>query len=183
MAAISWLGYARLAYFSKPKHERQLYRAVRQQKMHRIVEVGIGSAERAIDLVSTAQRYGGESPVTYTGLDWFEEREAPAAPLPLIHAHRQLQLTGARVRLVPGYPPATLPQIANTLQRTDLILISAAVDDASLDKAWFYFPRMCHPGTLVLREIHESPEVTRLEPIAVAELERRAAQREVRKAA
>lgn len=183
MAAIGWLGYARLAHFSKPKHERQLYRAIKRHKMHRIVEVGIGSAERAIGLITTAQRFGGEGAVSYTGLDWFEEREAPAAPLPLIHAHRQLQLTGARIRLVPGYPPATLPQIANTLQRTDLILISAAVDDASLDRAWFYFPRMCHSETLVLREIRENQELSRYEPIAVAELERRAAQRESRKAA
>lgn len=183
MAAISWLGYARLAHFSKPKHERQLYRAIKRQKMHRIVEVGIGSAERAINLVCTAQRFGGDATVSYTGLDWFEEREAPAAPLPLIHAHRQLQLTGARVRLVPGYPPATLPQIANTLQRTDLILISAAVDDASLDRAWFYFPRMCHSETLVLREVREGVEVTRYDQITVAELERRAAERESRRAA
>jgi hypothetical protein len=76
----------------------------------------------------------------------------------------------------------TLPQVANALQRTDLLLISAAVDDASLEKAWFYMPRMCTPTTMVLREVKNGSE-HRLEVIPVAELERRAAQRESRRAA
>jgi hypothetical protein len=182
MAAMGWFGYARLAYFSQPKHERQLYKAICHHSHRRIVEVGIGSAERAIRLISTAQRFTRDGSVSYTGLDWFEERQAPAAPLPLIHAHRQLQLTGAKIRLVPGTPSMTLPQVANALQRTDLLLISAAVDDASLEKAWFYMPRMCTPTTMVLREVKQGSE-HRLEVIPVAELERRAAQRESRRAA
>lgn len=183
MAAIGWLGYAHLSYFSKPQHERALYRAIRKHKVRRIVEVGIGSAERAIRLIGTAQRYVREAPICYTGFDWFEEREATAAPLPLIHAHRQLQLTGARVRLVPGFPPATVPQLANSLQRTDLILIAAAVDEASLERTWFYVPRMCHPGTVVLREVRLGEQEWAYEPIAIAELERRAADRDLRRAA
>lgn len=183
MAAIGWLGYARLAYFSKPQHERSLYKAIRKHKTCRIVEIGIGSAERAVHLISTAQRYQGQSPISYTGFDWFEERAATAAPLPLIHAHRQLQLTGARVRLVPGFPPATVPQLANSLQRTDLLLISAAVEDAALERTWFYLPRMCHPGTVVLREAGMNADELRYESIPLAELERRAAAREVRRAA
>lgn len=183
MAAIGLLGYARLAYFAKPQHERRIYKEIRRRKVCRIVEIGIGSAHRAVDLVSTAQRYAGDATVSYTGFDWFEERQAGCQPLPLIHAHRQLQLTGAKVRLTPGFPPATVPQVANSLQRSDLILISAAVDDASLDRTWFYVPRMCHPGTLVLREIADNEDERRLEPISVGELERRAADRESRRAA
>lgn len=183
MAAIGFFGYARLAYFAKPQHERLIYKEIRRHKVSRIVEIGIGSAHRAVDLVSVAQRYAGGQTVTYAGFDWFEERPAGSKPLPLIHAHRQLQLTGAKVRLAPGFPPATVPQVANSLQRTDLILISAAIDDASLDRTWFYIPRMCHPDTLVLREVAESDEQRRLEQIGHAELQRRAADREARTAA
>ncbi|QDU57413.1 hypothetical protein [Aeoliella mucimassa] len=174
MAAIGWFGYARLAYFSQPQHERMLYKQIRKQPPQRIVEVGIGSTERAVQLIRVAQRYRTDSPISYTGFDCFEERPAGAAPLPLIHAHRQLQLTGARVRLVPGFPAATLPQLANSLQRTDMMLISSDVDDASLEKAWFYMPRMCHEQTLVLRELRVSDEQSRFELISQAELQRRA---------
>lgn len=183
MAAIGLFGYARLAFLSQPKHERQLYQHIRQQKSRRIVEIGIGSTKRATDLIATAQRYTRDKPISYTGFDWFEEREVPAEPLPLIHAHRQLQLTGARIRLVPGFPPATVPQIANSLQRTDMILISHRVADASLERTWFYLPRMCHSETLVLREVCTEADGFRFDRITVAELERRAALRESRRAA
>ena len=183
MAAIGLLGYARLAFLSQPKHERQLYKHIRKLRVQRIVEVGIGSSARAVDLVSTAQRYTQATAVSYTGLDWFEEREAGSEPLPLIHAHRQLQLTGARVRLVPGFPPATLPQLANSLQRTDLILISRQVNDSSLERTWFYLPRMCHHQTLVLREVAMDDGELHFKQITLAELDQRAADRDSRHAA
>ncbi len=183
MAAVGWLGYARLAFMSQPKHERQLYKQIRRLRVRRIVEVGIGSAQRAVDLVSTAQRYTRDATISYTGFDWFEERESDAEPLPLIHAHRQLQQTGARIRLVPGFPPATVPQLANSLQRTDLLLISHRVADASLERTWFYLPRMCHANSLVLREVSTGDAQYEFALISPAELERRAAQREVLRAA
>ncbi len=183
MAAIGMLGYARLVFLSQPKHERQLYQQVRRRKVQRMVEVGIGSAKRAIHLIETAQRYSRGEAVSYTGFDWFEERESGAEPLPLIHAHRQLQLTGGRVRLVPGFPPATLPQLANSLQRTDMILLSHRVDDDAMHRAWYYMPRMCHSETLVLREVAIGDNEFRFDVLSIAELERRSADRTSRQAA
>lgn len=182
MAAVGPLKFAYLAYLSSPRGERLLYQQVRRLRARRIVEIGMGAIERAVNLVTVAQRYTRDQTISYTGLDWFEEREAGLAPLPLIHAHRQLQLTTARIRLVPGFPPATLPQIANSLQRTDLILISGRLDDAALERAWFYMPRMCHSPTVVLREVGDG-ENTRLQSITLAELEQRAAVRGRRTAA
>ncbi len=173
MAAIGPLKYAYLAYFSKPQPERQIYRQLKKLEARRIVEVGIGSIERAVQIVSVAQRFSAGNSITYTGFDWFEERAAGQAPLPLIHAHRQMQLCNAKARLVPGFPPATLPQIANSLQRTDLMLISHLVDDASLERTWFYMPRMCHPGTLILRERKDSTtDVVGFERLTLDDLQR-----------
>ena len=183
MAAVGALKYAYLAFFSKPKSERQLYRSLKQSQGLRIVEVGIGSIERAVNLITVAQRYNPGATVSYTGFDWFEEREIGSSPLPLIHAHRQLQLTEARIRLVPGFPTATLPQIANSLQRTDLIVISSELNDAAMERAWFYLPRMCHSSTTVLREIPTGDGECRMESISVLELQDRAAIRESRQAA
>lgn len=184
MAAIGPVKFAYLAYFSKPKSERQIYQQVKKLQARRIVEVGIGSIERAVRIVSVAQRFSGGAQITYTGFDWFEERSAGQAPLPLIHAHRQMQLCNAKARLVPGYPPATLPQIANSLQRTDLMLISHLVEDAALERTWFYMPRMCHPGTIVLRERQSgSAGETTFERLTLDDLERRSLVRRPRHAA
>lgn len=174
--------YVQLAWLSKPKAERLLYKEVRRRKVTRIVEVGMGTAERAASLIGVAQRYSPQANISFTGIDWFEERDAGAPPLPLIHAHRKLQLTGARVRLVPGFPPATLPQFANSLQRSDLILISSRLDDAALEPLWFYLPRMCQEGTLVLRE-SGSGDAQAFAAITAVELERRAAAKQSRLAA
>lgn len=184
MAAIGPLKYAYLAYFSQPQADRAIYRQLKKLTVTRIVEVGIGSIERAVQMVCVAQRFSPGKPITYTGFDWFEERAAGEAPLPLIHAHRQMQVCGAKARLVPGYPPATLPQIANSLQRTDLLVISHLVDDASLERTWFYMPRMCHPQTLILREQKEpATQTVSFTQLSLEELQRRSLIRKTRKAA
>jgi len=184
MAAVGPLRYAYLAFFSKPRTERALYQHLRRVRGRRIVEIGIGTIDRAVNLISVAQRNNAATTVSYTGFDWFEERETGTAPLPLIHAHRQLHLTSARVRLVPGFPAATLPQVANSLQRSDLILISSQLNDAALERAWFYLPRMCHANSLVLREFRDAEGTdSRFEAISVADLQIRASARETRLAA
>jgi hypothetical protein len=184
MAAIGPLKYAYLAYFSQPKSQRVIYQQIKKLGVKRIVEVGIGSIERAVQMINVAQRFSSDKSITYTGFDWFEEREAGQSPLPLIHAHRQMQLCGAKARLVPGFPPATLPQIANSLQRTDLMLISHLVDDAALERTWFYMPRMCHPTTVILREqLEPSTGGVTFARLSLEDLQRRSLIRKSRKAA
>ena len=170
MPAVSLLRYAQLAFCSKPKHERTLYREIKRLKAKRIVEVGMGNIARAVQMVSVAQRYSSDANISYTGLDWFDERKPGEEPMPLIHVHRQLQLSGARARLVPGFPAVTLPQVANSLQRTDLILLSHQIDDTAMLRAWFYMPRMCHSTTLVLREVRGDADTSVYESISLDQL-------------
>jgi hypothetical protein len=152
VAAVSWLKYARLAFFSKPQSERQLYRLVKLHKICRIVEVGIGSIARTTSLIGVAQRYAEHGKVAYTGLDWFEARAKEQPKLTLKQAYAQLQATGAQVRLAPGEPGRSVATVANAHQHTGLVLISAAVDDDSLAESWFYVPRMLDDLSVVLRE-------------------------------
>jgi hypothetical protein len=152
VAAVSWLKYAGLAYFSQPRSEQQLYRLVKRRKVCRIVEIGIGSLERTAALVRVAQRYAANDQVSYTGIDWFDARTAELPALTLKQTHTRLQSTGAKTRLVPGEPGRSLATVANAHQHTGLMLISAAVADSSLVAAWFYVPRMLDDGSIVLRE-------------------------------
>jgi hypothetical protein len=138
--------------FSRPANQRCLYRAIRRQRAQSIVEIGIGWGQRAGRLIEVAAAATGKQ-VRYTGIDEFESRSAEGASgLTLKHAYQQLRATGAAIQLVPGDPLAALTRVANSLTGTDLVVISADVDAASLRRAWIYVPRMLHRGSLVYLE-------------------------------
>ncbi len=152
MAAANWFRYAYLAYLSRPKSARQLYRLVKRQRIRRIVEVGVSDVAFTVSLIEVAQRFAGDQKVTYSGLDCFDARPNLASSLKLKDAYRTLHSTGASVRLVPGSPAASLVVVANAHQNTDLILIAADVTAEELQSAWFYVPRMLHHQSVILRE-------------------------------
>ena len=139
-----------LCYLSKPRGYRPLYRLLRKQRIRRIVELGIGTAERALRMLELCP---ASDETTYAGIDLFEAREnGDGAGLSLKEAHRRLAATGAKTRLIPGDPFAALSRAANSLARQDLVVISADQDSEALERAWFYVPRMLHETTVVLRE-------------------------------
>jgi hypothetical protein len=173
-----------LCYFSQPKCLRPLCRLLckrgKESPVHKITEVGVGTAERALRLMELFPR-SDES--TYTGIDMFEARASADGPgLSLKEAHKKLSTTGMKIRLVPGDPNSALARSANTLTDQDLILIAADQDRASLARAWFYLPRMLHNSTLVFEE--ELVEgVSTWKPISPEEIARRAAAAKGKRAA
>ena len=152
MPLSQFLKYIYLAQFSQPESDRQLYRVLRGRRAVRIVELGIGSLQRAVRMIELAQGYADGGPIHYTGMDLFEDRPSGREPLSLVEAHRTLKPTRAQIRLVPGKEGQSVARTANLLLGTDLLLISADTTDPILDAAWFYIPRMLHDGSLVLRE-------------------------------
>ena len=97
-------------------------------------------------------RYHSPGRVQYTGTDLFEARPPGTSGIPLKEAHRLLCSLGGRVGLVPGDPFTALARKANSLTGTDMIVISADQEPASLARAWFYVPRMLHDRSLVFLE-------------------------------
>jgi hypothetical protein len=169
VASASWFRYAYLAYWSRPKSIRKLYRLVKRHQVCRIVEVGISDIRRAAALVEVAQRYATQT-IEYTGIDWFDSREVPLERLSLKEAHRLLRPTGAKVRLVPGEPAASLAAAANAHQNTDLIVIAHTITDKELVPVWFYLPRMLHENSIVLRERQEGDEQPSFSPLTRAQV-------------
>ena len=90
----------KLSRFSTPVHERSLYRTVKTENIRRIVEIGIGTGQRAQNLLSLALRIAPADDIRYAGIDMFEAGEGSGIPLKEFHA--QLKSTGVNVRLVPG---------------------------------------------------------------------------------
>lgn len=179
----SLLKYAYLAYFSQPKSERWLYRHIRRHRSLQIVELGVGDVDRSLRMIQVAQRSAAGQPVHYAGIDLFEARPGQAAAFSLKQAHRLLKPSGALVRLLPGDPLSALASAANTLLGTDLLLISADVDTPSLERAWFYVPRMLHATSLVVRETQAADGQPDLETVPRDEIDRRASAASPRKVA
>lgn len=141
---------ARAALFAKPTPVRQLSKRARQHAVRRVVEFGIESLDDTAELLTNIASKRDPAEISYTGLDPFEERPTSGVALSLIDAHRVLAATGVRPRLLPGDPESTVAVIANGLADTDLLIIPRGLGSRPDSPLWFYLPRMCHPGTLVV---------------------------------
>ena len=149
MKPISKLKYLQLSMFAKPVCDRVLYRAIKKYRVRSIVEVGIGDGSRAVNMIRLAQRFANNTTVRYTGIDLFESRPANLPNLSLIDAHKQLNQLDAKTQLVPGEPHQTISRIANSHVRTDMFVVNAGYDPISLQRSWFYVPRMIHSTSLI----------------------------------
>ncbi len=171
MSTATRLRYLHLAYFSKPVADRPLYRAIRKLRPRSIVEIGMGTAIRAQRMIAVASRYRPQDRIHYTGIDLFETGDAG---LSLKGAYRDLMASGGKIKLVPGDPFSALSRSANSLTGTDLLVIAAGHDGQSLEKAWFYVPRMLgeHARVFVERESGDSDatEFGVLSPVDVEQL-------------
>jgi hypothetical protein len=185
LSLTSRIRFLYLFYISKPISDRSIYRAIWRRRIQRIVEIGVGTGQRAARMIEVATLNAAVGDVCYTGVDLFEARPEAAGPnLTLRAAYRLLRPTGARLRLVPGDPFAALSRAANTLTGTELVVISAGHDPDALARAWFYLPRMLGRHCLVLIEKPGEPEgELALRSIARDEIERLARNATLRRAA
>jgi hypothetical protein len=179
----SRLKYLYLSYLSKPASDRVIYRAIGKRKARKILEIGIGTAGRALRMIDLATRMGPE--IRYVAIDMFEARGSENLPgLPLKEAHRLLKTTSAQVQLIPGEPASALARWANSLSNVDVVIISADYDEQALCGAWFYLPRMLHANSAVYRESHLTGGADKvLTLVAPDEIAKRAATGRNRRAA
>ena len=153
MSTTSRLRCLYLSYFSRPASNRPIYQALLCSRVRRILELGIGFGERAMQMIEAAARFHPRGQIEFTGIDLFESRTSADGPgMTLKLAHRRLKATGARVLLLPGDPLSALSQGANAIGQVDLMVFSVRLQRRSLAAAWFYVPRLLHPETRVFLE-------------------------------
>lgn len=163
MKPISSIKSFYLSTFANPASDRVIYRLVKKHRAASIIEIGLGNANRAANLIQIANRYKSSGLVRYTGIDLFES--ATDSKITLKSCHQRLSGPDVKLQLVPGPMFASVHRIANSHTRTDLLIISQGCEEAELEKSWFYFPRMLHAASLVmLQESNGSfRKLTRLE--------------------
>jgi hypothetical protein len=152
---------------AKPAAERVLFAAIADGAINRIVEIGVGDCSRGRRLIDLSAKYGGET-VSYCGLDLFESAPHGRATMRLKDAFRKLQMSGAKIKLVPGEPQLTMATCANGLTNTDLIVFGSQFDWESLGPVWMYVPRMLGKRSQVWRQLDDGC----FERISFAEVER-----------
>ena len=139
--------------FTKPTAASPIFDAIRDHHVRKIVELGIGDGQRALQMIAIARKASPESEIRYVGLDLFEGRTEKSEPaLSLKAAHQLLHGSGAKTQLVPGDPAAGLTRIANATGQIDLLLVPSALDSPEFARMWFFVPRMLHDGSLVFVE-------------------------------
>jgi hypothetical protein len=141
-----------LLYFSQPASDRALFRALRSRPVRSLVELGVSLTSRTPRLLEIARWRAGSEPLRYTAIDLFEARPAGQPVVTVKQANAALRQPDVRVQLVPGDPAMALRRMANSLVGTDLLVISANQDRASLGAAWTWMPRMLTPTSLIFLE-------------------------------
>lgn len=173
-----------LTHLAKPAADRLVYRTILQEKIGRIVELGIGDGSRALRMIDAAARNHELQNIQYIGVDLFEGRSASDGPgLMLIEAHRLLKQTGVKIKLLPGDPCEMLVRSANMLNGIDLLLLSSPLEAESLERMWFFVPRMLHERSIVLLESADAKGEKSFRRIELSEINQWAANSYRRKAA
>ena len=150
MKPLSTTRFFQWTMLSKPACDRVIYQQIKKLRARSIVEIGLGDGVRAERIVRVAQKFGAGQTVKYTGIDLFDGRPEEQSPLKLIEMHKRLTSLGIKPQLVPGNLMASIQRIANSHTRTDLMIVSAGFDQAELESAWFFVPRMLCAGSILM---------------------------------
>jgi hypothetical protein len=179
-AAVAGLSRLRLFYLlhlSKPASDRLVYREIRHKKARKVVEIGMGTGQRAVNAIEVLREFHAPGEIHYTGIDLFEARLiGEGSRLTLRDAHRLMKPTGARIQLVPGTPGEALSRVANSLKEIDVVIISADNSPEQMLRAWFYLPRMVHAETQFFLESSSPNGGTTMRLLASDEISRLIAQ-------
>ena len=152
MSAATGLKAFWLCWFARPAGNRVLYRLIRQRKPRKMMLLGLDNADRALRMISLAQRYQQADYIHFAGIDRFDTRSVGMPRLSLKEAHMLLRPTRSLINLIPGDPRDALMRAANALHGIELVVISTDQDADSLAQSWFFLHRLLSPGASVLRE-------------------------------
>ena len=128
---------------------------IRKSKCKRIMEIGVLNGENAVKMIEAAALNLSPGEVEYYGFDFF------AGDL-FRRVEHMLKKTGCRFRLFKGDTADTLPQVAGTLPKMDLIFIDGGKSYSEAKNDWQWSKTLMHDETTVFVHNYYFPGVQRM---------------------
>lgn len=160
-----------LKYGKRPRRYRQLLKAAATLRPACILEIGVHTGQRAVEMIEAASLDRPVDEIEYHGFDLFEEmdgeilkRELSKKPDPMAAVAGRLRATGARTELHKGPSHVTLPAFATAQPglRADLIFIDGGHAIETIREDWENTaPLLSQGGTTILDDYYvECPHLT-----------------------
>lgn len=136
---------------SRPAHPRKnrWTRWVQQRPVATILDLNLGDASRAVELVEAIVCASAPVP-RYIAIDRFE---LPGGSMPLRSFHQKLRCAGGQAVAIPGEPIDGLRQLARTIGAVDLILLDVPAELLQQPQFRALLSRVRHANTLVLQPV------------------------------
>ncbi len=148
----------RVKYGRRPRRYRQLLRLVRAAAPATLVEIGVYTGQRAVEMIEAA-RLAGVRDIRYTGFDLFDQMDGEKLdaelskwPDPIDAVRRRIAATGAAVTLIPGLSQETLPaHVAEQAGATvDFAFIDGGHAVETIRSDWTQVSALMGPRTTVV---------------------------------
>ena len=153
MSILSRLKLFHVLHTSRPSQNRTIYQEIHRRGVRKFVELGVGTGQRALQMIELAGMACDPAEIHYTGIDLFEARTEAEGPwASLRDIYQLLKPTGAKIRLVPGTPLEGLARVANALGQVDMVICSFHPAADWFTDAWFYVPRLLNATSDVFLE-------------------------------
>jgi len=161
VSKLSGLRFFHMCWLAKPAADRAVYKIIKRHQVKSIVEIGVGNGSRCEKMIQVAQNFS-QGEVRYTGIDLFESRPEDQPAVSLLEMHKRLNKTGAKVKLIPGDAESSTAKVANSLANTDLFLLNMDDKLDSLNRFWFFLPRMVHDNSILLLRAQDTGDQFRI---------------------
>lgn len=148
-----------LKYARRPRRYRRLLAAAEALNPRIIIEIGVYTGLRGIEMIEAASQGRGGAGIAYHGFDLFDlmddgilAQELSKRPDPMPEVRARLEATGAEVSLHKGWSHDTLPAFAaaNPDLRADLIFIDGGHAIETIHKDWDNVAQLLAPGGAAL---------------------------------
>lgn len=158
---IEYIIRARVVYpLSSTRRYRVLLDIVLENRIKTILEIGVYTGRRALEMIKTAGIYYHPKDVTYLGFDLFDEMkdeilkdQLSKKPDTMNAARHKIEKTGANVFLFKGFSEEMLPQLI--LEKNDyppigLVFIDGGHSIATISSDWENVRKLLSEDTVVV---------------------------------
>lgn len=158
---MNYIARAKVIYpLSSTRRYRTLLDIVYKNRIKTILEIGVYTGRRAVEMIRTAGVYNQPGDITYFGFDLFEEMndeilrsQLSKRPDALSAVRHKIEQTGARVFLYKGFSEETLPKFISTkddYSPIGLVFVDGGHSIETISSDWENVRNLLSENTIVI---------------------------------